>query len=195
MLITRASDCTIKRFMQAWFDNVREDIDFEAIHLEYVDLSGIGKTRQLELEARVHWINNRIERVKMLVYAERVAIIELSLPFSAGIEDLRSLGHKIYWDGDSKLFMELLTRIETKEKKYFGQLEIAQSELNLFIHEQNKGEAHTTIQSRQMFISNIIMLRKSGHYIIENETTVETLALIIKSHNEDIERQNNKNVK
>lgn len=192
MAIDRASDCTIKRFMQAWFDNKRDDIDFESIHLEYVDLSGIGKTAQLELEARVQWINNRVERVKMLVYAERTAVIELGKPFDAGIQDLRSMNHKIYWDGDANLFMDFLRRIETKEKKYIIQLEEAQAALKDFLANQNAGAPQTSIQSKHTFIMNMNMLRKEGYPINVNETMLDEYSLMIKAHNEEIERQNQK---
>lgn len=191
-MVVTASSCTIKRFISAWFDNEREEIDFEAIHLEYVDLSGIGKTRQLELEARVQWINNRVERVKMLIYALRTCIEEFGFPFQAAIDDLRKMGHKLTWPEEKVLFLQQLQRIESKEKKYIMQLDEAIGELNAFVEQQNTGAAQTNIQSRQSFITNINVIRKSGYPVIQNETTVEEFALMIKAHNEEIERQNKK---
>lgn len=192
-MILVASTCSLKRFMSAWFDNEREEIDFESIHLEYVDLSGIGKTAQLELEARVQWINNRIERVKMLIYALRMCLEEFGRPFQAAIEDLRKMGHKLTWSQESAdvgLMLQQLQRIESKEKRFLIQLEDAQTALDTFIQNQNAGAPQTNIQTRQSFITNMNVLRKEGYPVIQNETTVEEFALMIKAHNEEIERQN-----
>jgi len=183
--------------MSAWFANDRTELtdeEFSAIHLEYVDLSGLTKTRELELNAQLYNLQNRVEKVKWLLYGLRLSVTELGRPFQVGIESLRKYGHKLYWDGDAELFFDLLNRVESKEKKFIVQMNEKEKELNEFYAAQMKGET-TVTQTRQEFIKNIIELRKRGHYIIEEQTTVETFALIIKSENEEAERMNTKSNK
>lgn len=185
-----ASTCLLGDFKRMWFVENRQDDEFNAIHLEYVDLSGLTKTRELELNSQLYSLQNRCERVKWLLYGLRVSVAELGKPFDAGIDDLRSLGHKLYWDGDAALFFSLLNKIEGKESKYKMQLEEKEREVIEFHKAQSTGKT-TVTQTRQAFIKNEIELRKRGHYITD-QITVETFALIIKSENEEAEKLNKK---
>lgn len=184
-----AQDCTIQVFMNAWFNgdrSVLSDDEFEQIHLEYVDISGMSKTQELELNSQLYYLQNRVERVKLLLFALRLSVQEIGKPFQVGIDDLKSYGHKLYWDGDAVVFAKMLSKIETKESRYIIQLQQKEDEVLAFYKAKTSGVA-TVKQSRQQFIKNIIELRKRGHYIKENETTVEVLALAIKTENDAAE--------
>jgi hypothetical protein len=63
--------------MQAWFEEkysvliiegeVEEEIlktAFEKIHLQYVDLSGLGQTHELQMRISIHYLTTRITRYK-----------------------------------------------------------------------------------------------------------------------------------
>lgn len=186
-----AADCTLRQFKKAWFDGDRSDIDdetFQNIHLEYIDISGLTRTRELELNSQLYALQNRVERVKWLLYGLRLSVAEIGRPFDLAINDLKKLGHKIYWDSDPAQFEKLLQKIEGKEARYIMQLQEKEKELIDFMKAQTKGDA-SMIQTRQQFIKNEIELRRRGHYIKENETTVEEFALIMKTENETAERE------
>jgi hypothetical protein len=194
-----AADCTVKQFMRAWFDDYRGDMDdatFHNIHIEYVDISGLAKTHQLELESQRRHILSRIEWFKYKLFELRTwvtgfdnEILSVSKPFQESISLVKSKGHKLYYTGDKQEFLGMIARIESKEKKYKMELEEKEKEIDAFIKQSIGGETQTLVQSRRTFIQNINMLRREGNPVSQTETTVEELALMIRWHNEQIEQE------
>jgi hypothetical protein len=198
--ISSASECSLRKFMQAWFEEkysvliiegeVEEEIlktAFEKIHLQYVDLSGLGQTHELQMNISIHYLNTRINAVKTFIFLQREFVKNFDTPFLPGLIDFKKYGHSVYWDNDKEAFLIKLNQIEIKESKFQAQLDAKIKELFDY-RKKRDSKQHTPVQSRKEFIQHMNMLNRSGYSIDKDQTTVEEYALMLKDLGEEREQ-------
>lgn len=179
-------DYTIRQFMDASFKNDRTIMDeetFQTVNTEYIDTAGLYETEEFSKVTYIHYLNGRINSVKICVRLQREFIEEFDMPYLPGLEILKKNGHSIRWV-DKEQFMKSLELIENKEKKYLSELEGCIK--NLTEYRKNKNNKEETVKiSRGSFIRTINSLGKVGYKIDKDKDTVEDLAYMIKAQVEE----------
>lgn len=174
----------IKDFMNAWFNKDYSTLSeerFDIAYTEYIDLSGRYSTKEFELVTYIHYLNNRINSVKLSVRLQKDFIFEFGIPYTPELKFFKKFGHTLFWKDNVEEFVKALDRIETKEKKYIVELETKMQDLVKERKKNNTGNTSTfTNETRQNFVTMMNSLNKIGYKISRTETTVEELALIIK---------------
>jgi uncharacterized protein YihD (DUF1040 family) len=198
--ISNASECSLRKFMQAWFEEkysvliiegeVEEEIlktAFEKIHLQYVDLSGLGQTHELQMRISIHYLTTRITVIKTMLFLHREFIKNFDVPFLPGLIDFKKYGHSVYWDNDKEAFLIKLNQIEIKESKFQAQLDAKMKEL-IDYHNKIKNKQHAPVQSRKEFIRNMNTLNRSGYSIDKDQTMVDEYSLMLNDLGEEREQ-------
>lgn len=194
-IITEASECTVKQFMQCSFEGKHRvlllsgeatDLQvrqaFELIYAQYTDLSGLYQTREFELSAYIDSLDKRVHTVDRFLELQRLFIAEFSSPFVPGFYLVKKYGHAFHWNHENPqidLFAKKLAQVEMKEKKYRTILNAKINELIEFRKKHIKKE-FTLLESRKEFITGMNRLQQAKFVINKNETTVEELALMIR---------------
>lgn len=207
IIIDCAADCCIKKFMQAWFEGkvsvlvvsgeaTDEDLNeaFERIQLEYIDLSGLAESTELDMNVNIHHLNTRINAIKAMLYIQREFLQQFGLPLIPGLPDFKRYSHVIYWDfkrPDAEAFLKRLRQIELKESRFIAELDKCIKELIEFKEKQKKGEV-TITQSRKQFVRNMNTLNRAGFNVDKDKTSVEEYALMLKDYKEEVTQQENK---
>lgn len=179
------ADITVKRFMRAMFHKEITDIpNWNELYLEFIDLSGIGMTRELELLREVTNLEIRLSKIDSFLTFQRGWYAATGEPCLKLINNIK--GHRLTWNpSEPGMFIVQLNRIEAKEKR--NRVELANKQNDL--EKLKKGE--TTVDeenSRRLFKDRINSLNRAGYQINQNETDMESFCLMIKRHNEEIEQ-------
>lgn len=202
IIIDRACDCNVEKFMKACFDNklkvlliegeaTDEDLQkaLELVYAEYVDASGLYETREFEMQAYIQMLHVRTTVVSEFVKLQRSYITYFGVPYVRAFHIAKKYGYSLYFDfehTDIEGFLKKLDSIESKEKKYFIQKDIKEKEFFEFKKKQIKKE-HTLLQSRKQFVSMLVRLQQQKFVINKSETTVEELAIMIREQRDQNE--------
>lgn len=195
IIINRAADCSIKKFMEAYYDGKLKSLltegnapdeelkeALEIIYAEYVDISMMYQTREFEMNAYIHWVGMRIMTMKNFFELTRAFIREFNLPYLPGFEMIKQYGHRLYFNPeypDIEGFVNKLDSMEQKEKKWDVIIDVKVKELIAFKKKQINKELDP-LQSRKQFLQTIIRLQQKDFVITKTETTMEDLAIMIK---------------
>lgn len=180
-------DINIKTFIKAWFSEDRTVLskeDFDIVYNEYINTAKLFESEQFSKVSYLHYINNRINSISIAIDLQRKFINMFDVPFEENLKFFMKFGHKLIFK-DKESFLQVLSRIELKEKKYIS---IAENTLKTIIDnkvKKSKGE-FTLKDSRESFLSMLNSLGKIGYKIDKETTTVEELALMIKQQSEEV---------
>lgn len=180
---------TINQFKKAWFKEDYSEMSkeqFDIVYTEYVDTAQLFLTEEFEKVSYIHYINNRINSIKMAIRLQREFLNEFDIPYIKGFDFFKKFGHIIFWNNEKEKFLNALKIVETKEKKYISKLENEIKSLKENRLKKRKGEV-TIKQKQQDFIRLIISLGKLNYKIDNDKTTVEELALMILQQKEENE--------
>ncbi len=189
-MINKCNQCSVKIFMACLFENDKSGLeggDFETIFTEYIDLSGIGETREFDLLTGIHNIQARMTFIETMLEVQKRFFKEFEMPFVNAFDDFRPFGHRLSWDPEKpELFIEQLKRIETIEKKSQAELDAKFKELNSL---KKNGMKSTDVNGRVDFVRQLNNLNKAGYKIDREKTDMEELALMIRDYNEMVRDQ------
>ena len=184
---------TIKQFLDALYKNKRDVIneeEFKIVYTEYIDTAGLYETEQFNKVTYIHYLSNRINSIKLSIKLQKEFLKEFNVPFIRELVFFKKFGHILSWktslpvDIAIKDFLMQLEKIELKENKYITKLEEASKSLKE-LKEKSVKKVLSTEQNRGNFIKTINSLRKIGHTIKMDETTVEELAWIIREESKN----------
>lgn len=206
-IINTAKDCSIRAYMAAGFDdNLKvliisgEPSDqelleaFEAIHEEYMELSGSGSSGDYILIKQVKYLRARLESIYNFIKIHRTCIAEIGEPFHPAIADLKKLGHKLNWDPekpDVAKFLKDLDAIKRKERRTESELMNKLRALEV-LQEREKGQHRSQQQQRIAFVAMVNNLGKAGYRIDKDKTSMEELGLMTRDYLAELEALNNK---
>lgn len=171
------STCTINEMIGYMFDG-KQHPNWDAIYLEYVDVSGIGITQEYELLLGIHNLQTRLNAIPKYVQIQVACwhnFKELSEPVS---QKLARYGYKIPTDNP----LQYLERVLPKEKRFLHDLKSKESQLVKVRESQKNGSEGK--QARREFIRLLNHLG-TKYRIDRDKTTCEELALMVKDMNDE----------
>jgi hypothetical protein len=180
---------TVRQFEDAWFRNDRtlmDDDEFKTVYTEYIDTAGLYVSEEFDKVSYIHFLNNRINFVKVSCKIQREFIEEFGQPYIENFEPFKDKGYYLKWNDDKEDFLKQIERIEAQEIKYISEVEKEIKEL-IEIRKKRKTKNSTPKQSRESFVRMLNSLGKNGYKIDRDKTTVEDLAYMIKQQHEEIE--------
>lgn len=163
--------------------------EFVEIETQYIDTAGLYESAEFEKVSYIHYLNNRKNSIALSIRLQREFIENFNIPYVPELGFFKKFGHTVKWNNDITDFIEQLRRIESKEKKYISQLEIAIKELTDMREKKEKGVQQKK-QTRGEFVSTLISLGKCGYRIKRKETSLEELAYMIKQQKEEQDKLN-----
>lgn len=180
------SDINVRTFMRCLFNKDYTDVpNWEELYTQYVDLSGIGNTRQYELMVAIHNINVRLTHITSFLELQMNCYKQLNMPFVAAFADMKKYGHRVTWNPLNPTdFLDQLKRIETKEKRNYAERETLLVQLKEF---QTTGIHKEKDTDRNDFVKMLNALNKKGYRIDKDDTDMHELCLMIKEMNEEAE--------
>lgn len=173
---------SINQFMACWFDHEFENLsqkDFDIVYAEYVDVSGMYRSKACELLAYIIYLKNRILVLNTLIDIERKCIETFHKPFEEAFELFESFGYKVNWDGDEKKFLAQMDKMSSRLRTKMTELRHKEFEYKELKDSFKKNE-QPIVQTRHDFIKMLNSFSKNGYHIDRDKTTVEELALMIK---------------
>jgi len=177
----------IRDFMNAWFfekyDKLSKE-DFETVYAEYIDAAELYATEEFDIISSIHYLNTRINAVKLWISLQRQYIAYFGEPYEAGFKFLSKYGYSVEWENDIDKFEASLKRIELRETKKQFELETKTKAL-LTLRKNKNHEEETPKQTREQFIRLLNTLGKLGYKIEKDSTTVEEFALMLKQQFEE----------
>lgn len=187
-MITKCSDCSVRVFMKCLFEQDYKDLDggdFEKIFTEYIDLSGIGETKELELMIAIQNIQARITYIDAMVDIQKKFLHEFGMPFVNAFDDFRKYNHRLSWDPENPdQFITQLQRVVVIEKKFQAELDTKVAELKKL--KKDGIQPGDKDNGRRDFVRRLNSLGKDGYQIDKDKTNMEELALMIKDQDESI---------
>ncbi len=185
-MITKCSECSVKIFMKCLFDGDASDLgggDFDKIYTEYIDISGIGESKEFSLMSNIHNLNARILFIDAMIEVQKRFFMNFDIPFIDGLKDFRRYGHRITWDSaNPDLFIKQLERVETVEKKFLSELDNYMNELESI----RKNGVQPNVNGRIEFVRLLNELGKEGYKIDREITDMESVALMVKDYNQSV---------
>lgn len=181
-MITKASECSVRQFMRALFeDDLSGFENFENIWEEYVDLSGLSQTMEKELMIGIHNIDVRRVVVPAMVEFQKTYMRQFGKPYIDGFWFFKKYGHRLNYEGNIHSFDDQLERVLTKEKRHFAEQEKMKKELA----DLRKNGVRIDGNSRKEFIKLLNAVGKSRRNDVDRDKTdVETYALMVKDYYE-----------
>jgi len=183
-------EVTVNQFMRAWFKGERDvlsDEDYATVRQEYLDTAGLYDVDELDRVSYIHFLNNRINSVKIGIRLQREFISHFKEPFKPNFKFFQQKGHILKWENDLEKFEVLLKKIEKRELKYVAKLEGCLKDMIDKRKKKAEPEEVDLKAQRENFIRTLNSLGKVGYKIDRDETTVEDLALMIKQQTEEVE--------
>lgn len=179
-MITKCSDCSVRVFMTCLFDHDYTQLeggDFEKIFTEYIDISGIGETKELELMVAIHNIQTRITYIDAQVDIQKKFLHNFGIPFVNAFEDFKKYNHRLSWDPENPdKFVTQLQRVVVIEKKFHAELDTKVAELKKL----KKDGVQPNSNGRRDFVRRLNNLGKEGYQIDKDKTNMEEVALMIR---------------
>ena len=189
MMITKCSECSIRLFMTCLFGKNTEGLnggDFDKIFTEYIDLSGIGETKEYDLLWSIHNIQSRVTFIAAMIDLQKKFFKEFDMPFVNAFDDFRSYGHRLKWNQEKpEEFLNQLRMIEVREKKFQAELDAKVVELQKLKKEGVTADSN----GRADFVRQLNSLGKAGFRIDKDKTDMEELALMIRDQNQIVKDQ------
>jgi hypothetical protein len=185
-------DISIKTFIKAWFNEDRSELtkeQFDEVYNEYINTAKLFESEQFAKVSYLHYVNNRINSISIAIDLQRKFLKTFDVPFEENLKFFMKFGHRLIFK-DKESFLQVLNRIELKEKKYISIAENTLKEIISNKSKKSKGE-FTLKQSRESFLSMLNSLGKIGYKIDKDTTTVEELALMIKQQSEEVAQVKN----
>jgi hypothetical protein len=169
--------------MECWFSNdfirLSKD-DFEIVYSEYIDLSGLYNSKEFELCTYINYLKNRIFVLKTVIATQEMYLDAFNEPYIDGFFIFDSFGYSVKWNNDVDDFQKQLKKIESHERQKSGELRRKEFEFQQ-LKDARKNYKKPLIQTRHDFIKMLNAFNKSGYKIDREKTTVEELALMIKT--------------
>lgn len=186
------SDITVNTFMRCLFKKDYTGVDsWEELYTSYIDMSGLGDTIQYSLMVTIHNLQVRLSAITAFLEFQKKFFIAFDFPFEQAFKDVQRFGHRVTWDpAYPKIFLEQLQKIEQKEKRNVVELDVQMKELKEL---KETGKYKEKVNDRADFIRMLNNLEKDGYRIGRDKTDMETLAIMIKQHSEDIQALNSNN--
>lgn len=178
-MITKASECSITLYMRCLFGKDRTGMDnFEAIHDEYMDISGLAESEQKELLVAIHNLTVRLLVIPGMIKFQCDYFAEYQEPYFDGLLFFKKYGHTITWDLEHpEQFVLQLERMEIKERKYESQLDILKKQFA----DAQKGVIVQKKNARHEFIRLINRVAKHRD-IDRDKTDMETFGLMVRDY-------------
>lgn len=182
-------DISIREFMRCMFEYNYGFIggveNWDPLYTSYIDLSGIGRTKEYEIIANIHNTHERLIAVTALLELNLKFFIEFSLPFVNSFEDFKKYGHRLVWDENNpQKFVKQLEGIEIKEKTYKSRLDQYIYELKQLQTEGVKLDGN----GRKEFVLMMNKIMKDGYKIDKQTTDMESYSLMIFEYTENIKQ-------
>lgn len=158
---------------------------WQAIYMEYLDLSGLAQTTELHLMKGIQTLECRITLVNTAINLHKECLRVIGQPFFPAFATLKKYGHAIWWDKNVEnieAFIVSLDKIAMKEKRYEMELESKKKDLFKFMESIKKREPSETM-SRKEFIRMMNQIEKFGFRIDREKNTVEDLAVMQSDYN------------
>lgn len=184
----KCADISIRIFMAAMYNGILEPVggpdNWDSIYTEYVDLSGISENEQFNLMMIIHNQQQRIVQVQGYVDLERRCFAIFNEPFLPAFTDLKRWGHRLTWDiSNPAAFLKQIDMIEIKEKQQVVELNNSIKELE----DLKENGVQLDADSRQGFIKDLNRISRWNKYQIDKDKTdMESYALMIREHDEEI---------
>lgn len=205
-LISRAGDCSIKKFMACKFDDDLKELvisgdpetvpadqlaaAWNKILYEYFDLSGEA-THELTMMKSIVYLEARNKSIQLAIWAQMEAVEKLGKPFVERFELFRKKGYRVNWNGNKAEFIEQLDRIKVAEARFHSDLGKQIKELDDYRAQQK--QANTVEASRVNFIRMLNELQRFGYSLDKEKSTAEELAVMIHDYSKLSAPKNNPN--
>lgn len=185
-------EITIKQFEVGYFKkdySVFTKEQIEESYTEYIDTAGLFETEEFQKVTYIHYLNNRLNSVKLSVKLQKEFLSEFGVPFVPELQFLKKFGHRIYWDDKkgAENFIEQLDKCVSRDNKYVSILESKIKELTQ-TRAKNINKERTVEQSRGSWIRTVNTLGKIFS-IDKDKTTLEEYSYMIKQQTEDNKKQ------
>jgi len=178
----------IESFILAWFNKDYSKLskeDFEKVYAEYIDVAGLYQSKEFELVTYINYLKNRIYVLKAVFYSQEKFYDTFKTPYIPGLEFIKEqFGFMYEWTGNDKTFIYFLRKIENQARTKSTELKRKEFEFKTLQDAKMEGNV-SKVQSRHEFIRMLNSLSKQGYKIERDKTTIEELALIIKSVQEE----------
>jgi hypothetical protein len=191
-MISKACDCTVRAFMAAMYKQDYSGlegggvVELNAIYTEYIDISGIGKTKGYELLKAIHNLQCRENIISGIIRIQRICFAAFGKPFPHALEDLIKYGHRVKFDTENtEMFLRELEIIEIKERTNVAELDRLNKEMDDF----NKNGVKVDDNGRKDFIRKLNDLGRLRFQIDKDKTTMEELALMISDMSEIVQEE------
>lgn len=197
---------TVQQYMDALYKGDRSVMSEEIlkeVNTEYIDTAGLYETEEFQKVSHIHYINNRINTIKLEIALQKRFLSEFGVPFINQFEWFKKrFGHRLVWKCNEldilecqDDFLEQLKKIELKENKYISTVEKDIKELIEMRDKKNSKKVSSNEESRGSFIRTLISLRKLNYVIVNTVTTVEELSWMIKMQQEAVNESKKNNFK
>ena len=190
-MITSASECTINQYIKCRFDGKYNVLGegsetelkeaFYQIETEYIDLSGQYESGDYESIKSIISLGTRIKHIELLLFINQECIKEFNSPWLPSIVDFKKYGYNLTWNKSIDDFLAQLQNVESSEKIFIVELEIAKSKLK----KPDENEETKTFK-RADFIKMIINLQKLKYIIDRDKTTMEEFAIMVGEAREEM---------
>lgn len=181
---------TIRQFEMGYFDSDVSEFTPEQIteaYTEYIDTAGLYETEEFQKVTYIHYLNNRLNSVKLSVKLQTEFIQEFGIPYFPELQFLKKFGHRLNWNNDAKDFIKQLNSCIQRDNKYISILESKLKELKESKEKKQKKQS-TENQSRASWMRSVNTLGKI-FTIDKDKTTLEEYSYMIKQQTEDNKKQ------
>lgn len=182
-------DINVRTFMRCLRKDYTGVSNWQELYTKYIDLSGIGDTRQYGLMVAIHNLNVRLTHITAFLEHQIKFFNLAGFPFEKAFDDVKKYGHRVNWNpAEPAEFLNQLKRIETKEKRNYAEREKLMQEFKEF---QGSGKYQEKDTDCNDFIRMLNGLNKHGYRVDKDTTFMDELSLMIKEYNEEL-RNNDK---
>lgn len=133
-MINSASECSVRVFMKCLFDKEYQGLnggDWDKIYTQYMDLSGIGETRQKVLLVLIHNTGIRIMNIPNMIGFQIEYMKVYGEPYFDGFSFFVEYGIRLTWDeNDAQGFINQLKRVLITEKRFVAEIDKHNKELS-----------------------------------------------------------------
>jgi len=181
-MISKAQECSINIYMKCMWGNDRTGVEnFDKIHDEYMDLSGLAETEQKELLIAMHNLTVRLMVIPAMIKFQCDYFSEYNQPYIDGFGFFKKYSHILTWDmAEPHKFAEQLEKIESKEKKYESQLDILKKQFK----DSQKGGSVAVNNKKNGRHEFIKLINRVGKHkdIDRDKVDMETFGLMVKDY-------------
>lgn len=171
--------CTLREFESCMFEGA--DLPgWEAVYIDYIDLSGLAATDEYDLLVAINNITVRIETVPTYIEVQKQCIVHFGKYHPIATEKLAKFGYPM--PNDVSKAQAFLTSVLSKEKRYRQDLRQANDKLEKLKRPEGN-DAKKASRSWGKAVNE--MSKRQGYRIDRNVVTVYEYALMIASAREE----------